>query len=103
MSGMRCRALDKKGKQCRGLAVGEYSFHGDSELDSYSVVGWVLVPFCNKHVGALGEKEMHRQTMARHRKERKSALKRPKPKLPHCTGCQRAGLSTHQCGTVEHP
>lgn len=71
---MRCRALDNTGRQCRGLAVGEYSYHGDSELDL--AVGWVLVPFCKKHVGAMNEEETHQQTTARYRRERIAATRR---------------------------
>jgi hypothetical protein len=73
---MRCRALSNKGKQCRNGAVGEYSFSGDSEMDSYQHVGWVLVPFCARHVKELDETGTHIQKMARFRKERSAAIRR---------------------------
>lgn len=66
----RCRALDNKGRQCHGKGIGEYSFSGDSEMDSWQHIGWVLVPFCKKHIEQMDEKETHTQMMARFRKER---------------------------------
>jgi hypothetical protein len=73
---MRCRALDRRGQQCKGVGVGEYSFSINSELDSSLTVSWVLVPFCKKHVNAVGETETHTEMMARYRRERRAAIRR---------------------------
>jgi len=50
----RCRALDDGGVRCHNKAVGNFSYHGDSEI--YNWVNdprpnWVLVPLCEKHKG----------------------------------------------------
>ena len=71
----RCGALSDEGKQCGRRASKQYSFGGNPELDSDSVVGWVLVPFCKYHADVLGEKEPHFEKMARYKRERSAAIR----------------------------
>lgn len=66
----RCSVLDSNGRQCNGVAVVKYGYHGNPELSSREHHGWVAVFFCAKHYDLWPFKGISRMRLANRKEKR---------------------------------